>query len=313
MQFLRYRGPILSGTFVLAALLVGCNTGKKGDGEDLGAVPKPITGPGKASGPGQAIPPGKAVLRGKITVTGASPAELAQLSQEFVNLMNKEAKGDDKGHCVEKAPSDSKTQQDWNVGEGSGLGDVYVYLKAPSGSYFAIDPGDERVKSAREKPAVIDQPFCVYKPHAQKVLVGFRDKSGTEQKKVQKLLIKNTAKIGHNVKFPDGTNLPISSGVEKEFNTDESGDFRFDYRPITITCSIHPWMSANLLALDHPYMEVTGPNGEFVLKNLPKGKVLLYVWHGKAGYLNNKGGRGEEITLSEGEETVKNIEVPFQK
>lgn len=42
-----------------------------------------------------------------------------------------------------------------------------------------------------------------------------------------------------------------------------------------LTCSVHPWMTAYAGVLDHPFYAVTGPDGRFEIKNLPKGKYVL--------------------------------------
>jgi hypothetical protein len=55
--------------------------------------------------------------------------------------------------------------------------------------------------------------------------------------------------------------------------------------PVSISCSIHPWMQAKILVQDHPYMAVTDKNGKFELKNLPSGKLTLKVWHESTGYI----------------------------
>ncbi len=53
-----------------------------------------------------------------------------------------------------------------------------------------------------------------------------------------------------------------------------------------MSCSIHPWMSAFIMATPHPYFAVTDENGTFEIKNLPAGVDLeVRVWQEKVKYV----------------------------
>lgn len=306
MLLLRYRGPIFSLSFlVMAALVLGCGSRREYDDDsDPGAMPQ-IGSRGATTDLGKAIPPGTATVRGRITLDG-NP-DLAKLNQEFVATMQKLASPSDRPHCLNVGKPEQAQEQDWKVGPGNGLGEVFVYLR-PQKGYFAVDPNDERILEIRKKgPAVIDQPHCTYVPHVVQLLPSFRDLNGKEEKDVQKLEIKNTANIGHNVKFPDGKNEPISSGGGQKF----IDTLKADYTPLTISCSIHPWMNANILVLDHPYSAITDKDGKFEIKNAPEGKLQLIVWHGKSGFITKNKARGEEIELKKGEPLEKNYTVTY--
>jgi len=56
--------------------------------------------------------------------------------------------------------------------------------------------------------------------------------------------------------------------------------------PQEITCSIHPKARAYLKILDHPYGDVTDPDGSAALHNLPIGVHELQLWHERVGFLN---------------------------
>ncbi len=305
MALLRSRWLLFSLAFTfVAAVVVGCG---RRDLEDENPGPLPSSRGGGAAAQETPIKPGTATIKGRITVSGA-PSEM-ELNEKFVATIEKNASATDRPHCLNVGDHvDQKHEQDWKFGSDKGLADVLVYLRPPSGSYFAVNPEDPRVLAARKGPAVIDQPHCVYVPHVIRLLPRFRDLKGTEEKGVQSLLLRNTSKIGHNVAFPGG-NVPVSSGGG-EYTIDF---FKPEYVPYTISCKIHPWMNASILVLDHPYSAITNEKGEFEIKDAPVGKVRLIVWHGtKPGFVTPNKARGEEIELKAGEVTEKTFEVPYQ-
>ena len=48
--------------------------------------------------------------------------------------------------------------------------------------------------------------------------------------------------------------------------------------PCEVKCDIHAWMHGWHFPLDHPYAAVSGPNGEFEIKNVPAGEHSFRVW-----------------------------------
>src|SRR5215813_14026817 len=52
---------------------------------------------------------------------------------------------------------------------------------------------------------------------------------------------------------------------------------------VRVDCDLHTWMRAWVVVADHPFFAVTGPQGEFVLDNVPPGKYTLKVWHETLG------------------------------
>jgi hypothetical protein len=48
-------------------------------------------------------------------------------------------------------------------------------------------------------------------------------------------------------------------------------------------CDVHPWMSAYLGVVPHPFHATTGADGAFTLANLPAGKYVVEAWHEKLG------------------------------
>jgi hypothetical protein len=59
--------------------------------------------------------------------------------------------------------------------------------------------------------------------------------------------------------------------IEKVFNKPE---FKMNFR-----CFMHPWMSAYVHVLDHPFFAVTREDGTFTIKGLPPGEYEISTLH----------------------------------
>ena len=123
----------------------------------------------------------------------------------------------------------------------------------------------------KEHERVFDQQHCLFLSHVMAV-----------QTKVDTVLIKNSDPISHNTSLsPPGNEsinplLPPKGEVSYKFNKQL-------IMPAEVTCSIHPWMKAYLLARDDPYVAVSAKNGSFEIANLPAGEEIEFqVWHEKA-------------------------------
>lgn len=127
-----------------------------------------------------------------------------------------------------------------------------------------------KLKDADKEPLVIDQPLCMYIPHAIALREG------------QTLLVKNSASFPHNVLYlgPDGNGNPLlQSGQELALK-----NLTAKPAPTTLSCAIHPWMKAYVRIFDHPYYAVTDKDGRFEIKDAPAGKLNLIVWHPTLGF-----------------------------
>jgi hypothetical protein len=162
------------------------------------------------------------------------------------------------------------------VGKGGELANVFVYSREKK---LAVHP--DYAKLADEK-VEMDNKFCRYSPHCAVVTTS------------QKLVLKNTDTVAHNVKgdpFKNGSFnilIPPNGDVEKEFTLGET-------LPATVGCNIHPWMSGYLLIRTDPYMAVTAADGTFEIKNLPVGEVEFQLWQEKAGYLDGAQVQGKSV------------------
>jgi hypothetical protein len=48
---------------------------------------------------------------------------------------------------------------------------------------------------------------------------------------------------------------------------------------MTVTCDTHVHMRGYVLAFDHPYFALSGPDGEFRISGVPAGTYRLTLWH----------------------------------
>jgi hypothetical protein len=98
------------------------------------------------------------------------------------------------------------------------------------------------------------------------------------------LTIMNSDPILHNVHTYDE-----SAGSKSVFNIAQP--IRGQKTPIkstlfkkpglySVTCDAgHPWMSAYIMVMDHPYYALTDANGNFIINNVPPGRYKLRLWH----------------------------------
>ena len=134
---------------------------------------------------------------------------------------------------------------------------VFVHItKGLGGKSFGAIP---------ENSVKLDQHDCLYDPRTIAVRVG------------QKVEFINSDVVFHNVRSVteknESFNIAMPSQNDrlvKTFNTPEI---------LQSKCSVHPWMSANIAVVEHPYFDVTGDNGEFQIRDIPVGSYTLEIWH----------------------------------
>ena len=166
------------------------------------------------------------------------------------------------------------------VGDGGALKDVMVYVKDPS----AV-PED-----APRDVAVLDQVNCRYEPHVLGVRVG------------QVLKVKSSDPATHNVHTLSAKNPTVNFGMTR---AGETRDLRFAApEQFAVKCDVHPWMTAHVYVLDHPFFATTGEDGTFEITGLPPGEAELVFSHPFLGE------RGRKVTV--GPETVA-VDVTFEK
>ncbi len=166
------------------------------------------------------------------------------------------------GVCVNGHKPDGLWSESFIMSTDRALKDVVVYIKEGA-------PG---ASNAPKDPVVLDQVKCQYIPHVAVVQLG------------QPLLVKSSDGILHNVHM---IGPPVPGG---ELN--ESMSRPSELKPITLKkpqvalrvwCEVHNWMEAWIAIVPHPFYDVTGEDGTFVIENVPPGTYKLAAWQEKLG------------------------------
>ncbi len=150
------------------------------------------------------------------------------------------------------------------LGNNNTLGNVFVYIKS----------GLTQTYPAPAQPAVITQAGCNYSPHVLGVMAG------------QKVTFLNPDGTLHNVHAMCQIN-PEFNGAMPDFRKEMQVTFNKPEFMFPIRCDVHPWMQAWMAVMSNPFFSVTGPDGQFTLKNVPDGTYTIEAWHEKLGTKNS--------------------------
>lgn len=133
-------------------------------------------------------------------------------------------------------------------------------------AFVYVSKGNTASKPGPLPPVLLDQVGCRFDPHVLGVQVN------------QPVNIYNNDPLLHNVH-----SLPFEN---KEFNFGLPGAGQFETKRfstkevmVRVRCEVHPWMSAWIGVLDHPYFSVTSGSGGYGIVNLPPGRFKVTVWH----------------------------------
>lgn len=218
-----------------------------------------------------AEPTGWSTLKGKFVLAGAAPAR----SPLKV----------DKDQTVCAPGGKTVLDEELVVDASGGIKDVAIFVttKIP-----ANDPKWEHPDFAAKATAVNELPFdqekCVFLSHL------------FIMRSTQTLTIKNSDDVGHNTSInPSAGSKAASANILLPAKSSST------YKPVgessvpnSVSCSIHPWMSALLLTRNNPYYAVSAADGTFEIPNVPAGVELEFaVWQQKAGSLT-------KVTVQEG-------------
>jgi hypothetical protein len=163
------------------------------------------------------------------------------------------------------------TTRHYVVGPDNGLADVLVWLKnAPPAP--AIQPSP-----------VLNTVGCMFQPYVMGVVTG------------QKFTVRNLDSMLHNIHATPKKN-PEFNFAQPARGTSTSRSFGTAELFIRIKCDVHPWETAYVNVLEHPYFSITDTNGNFVIPSgFPPGRYVVGAKHLKAGELE------QEIDLRDGE------------
>jgi plastocyanin len=183
--------------------------------------------------------------------------------------------------CLRETPPGTRSEA-VVVSDDSGLENVFVYVTDRFGQYQFDIPSE---------PVHLDQQGCVYKPHVVGVRAG------------QPLEVTNSDDTLHNVNAmaQNNTSFNVGQATRGLKNTTT-----FTVRDVMIRfkCDVHPWMSAYVGVVEHPYYAVTSNGGRFELKGLPPGTYTVEAWHERLGT--------QTQTVTVGENESKDIGFTFK-
>lgn len=190
----------------------------------------------------------------------------------------------DRDHCQDKGKIIDET---WVVNKSNrGVKNVFVWLASDGGTASGRElPVHPSLKQLSAATVEVDQPHCRFVPHVVAIREG------------QTLVVKNSSPITHNVRWESanalknrGDNKSIASGKSIEI-----GDLRQDRLPLTVSCSIHPWMKGFVRVFDSPYFAITDGDGRFEIKLAPTGKHRVFLWHEGSGWKGGAAGKSGEV------------------
>ncbi len=147
------------------------------------------------------------------------------------------------------------------LGENKTMANVFVHIK--DGIF------DDKF-SAPIEAVVISQEGCMYDPHVLGLMVG------------QPLKILNLDGTLYNVHAMSKVNPEFNLAMPK-FRRETTKIFDKAEFMFPIKCDVHPWMSAWISVMDHPFFDVTGTDGRFVILDVPAGQFKVEAWHEKLG------------------------------
>lgn len=163
------------------------------------------------------------------------------------------------------------------VGPDKGVQNVVVTVVGAKGGKFA----SQKVE--------LDQKGCRYTPHVVVVPV------------TGQLDILNSDGILHNIHTYSTANPSINKAQPK-FKKVLTEKFT---KPeiIKTSCDAHAWMTAWIVATDHPFVGVTDEKGSFTIKDLPPGNYKVEIWH------ETLGKQVKEVSVKAKEEAKLNVEL----
>jgi plastocyanin len=170
----------------------------------------------------------------------------------------------------EKANPDGRLGEVFVVNDGA-LQNVFVYVKE----------GVTGEHETPKEPVKFDQKGCMYSPHVLGAMVG------------QQILILNSDPTLHNVHSLPQNSKQFNSAMPMKGMTIKK---RFTAPEIMVRmkCDVHPWMSAYVGVLDHPFFATSGADGTYTISGLPAGDYTIEAWHEKMGT------RTQKVTVSDG-------------
>ena len=167
--------------------------------------------------------------------------------------------------CAVQHPDGNPKADDVLIADGK-LQSAFVYIKDGLG---------DRVFAIPTTPVELDQKGCIFLPR----LLGAQTD--------QDIKMLNSDPLAHNVHgfSKQSSSWNFSLGVKGASRTMSIAK---PETMIEIKCDIHPWMRAYLGVFEHPYFMLSGPDGRFILKDVPPGEYTIEAWHERFGVQSQK-------------------------
>jgi hypothetical protein len=196
---------VLAAALPLAALslaLVGCG-GKPTDDEGPRRSRSRNREKGQASKPLTPVPNTgyTGVLRGKIKWVGAKPDFAALNAQQQADARGKQ----DGAHCA----IGNSVQHTYFIGDNDNVGNVFVWIRPPDGTYFQIP--EAKLKELFKPEVPLDQPNCVFTPHCVALFPQYRPEGKDLVHTGQKLVVLNTDSVDHNTNLAETPRNPAQN------------------------------------------------------------------------------------------------------
>lgn len=138
--------------------------------------------------------------------------------------------------------------------DGEELKDAVVYIENNKNEHF----------TPPNKPVILDQKDLTFVPHVLPVIVG------------STVTFPNSDPTRHSVFSPSKTKKfdfgTYPQGSQKNMTFDNPG-------VVSLLCHVHPEMSAFIVIVETPYFAVSDDKGFYNIKNIPKGKYKITIWH----------------------------------
>ena len=211
---------------------------------------------------------GIAAIVGRVTLRGTPPAEVPIDTRAFPP-------------CA-RGQTNVLTTHNFVVGEDSGLADVFVSIVRGL-----------KEKNSGDAPTIHELTFanCEIRPYVSAVTAG------------QRVAFANSDRTTHAVRLMPTNNAAATFSLAPA-HTNRTVRWSRPEDLLQIRCDVHPWESAYVSVVEHPFFAVTDTNGDFVIPNVPAGKYTVRARHRKAQGTNDL---AREVTVRSGEISVVNF------
>jgi plastocyanin len=193
-------------------------------------------------------------IRGRVSLSGGVQFAGEAPAPEPIDMAADE-------YCLSAHEGEAVLDSPVLTDEDGFLRDVVVHVKEGLAARDHPEP---------EATELLDQEGCLYAPRALAVRAG------------QTLVIRNSDATLHNVNVTASENRGFNIGqpikgieAKRSFDAPEIG--------IEVACDIHGWMHATISVFDHPYFDISRPDGGFTIEGLPPGDYVVEAWHPALG------------------------------